>query len=767
MSRRVAALLFVLSLLTADRAGAQAARRPYLQRVTSTEATLVWRDVSPTIDRACVGTAPDRLDRTVGDGAMRTDHAVIVDGLAPRTTLYYAAGVASCPPSTPGASEDHFTSAPIAGDPVPFRVWIVGDSGTGDSVQARVRDAAYREDAMRPFDVFVHVGDMAYASGSTSQFDDNFFAPYEAVLRRTPVFPAIGNHEGTLSDSASQSGPYYEAYVVPTDGRAGGVASGTEAYYAYDWGDVHFVVLDSHESPRAVDGAMLRWLDADLASTSATWIVCYFHHPPYTDGTHDSDTESQLVDMRENALPILEAHGVDLVIAGHSHIYERSYLLHGAYETPTTTSGIVDPGDGRVEGDGPYRSGVAGALYLVAGHGGAGAGGDASHPVMFFSEVRNGSTLLDVTESALTLRNIRSDGVETDHVTLVKGEGLFVTEPVAGSTHRPGAPIDLAWFHTGEVPIARVDLDVSYDLGRHWDPIARGIADVGTHRWVAPPFALPTVRVRVRDADRPLLEATSGDFALASMGPSVVIPLGGTWQYHDAPLAPPAGWARGEGEGWASGPAELGYGDGDEATVLADLDPNVASAYFRQTIELGGARVRSAAVRGLYDDGIAVLVNGTVVASAHVTDPNDHEAYATGSDGDDAPLASTSIPVDSFLDGTNWIAAVVKQDSAGSSDLSFDLELVLDLEYPSAPTPDAAMPDGSSSLDASTVGIDAQGPDAPGLDAASAPAIDAGVEAPSEGCGCRATTRAGSPLCATACLGLALVLARRRRARSL
>ncbi len=176
------------------------------------------------------------------------------------------------------------------------------------------------------------------------------------MLRRTPVFPAIGNHEGTLSDAASQTGPYYEAYVVPTDGRAGGVPSGTEAYYAYDWGDVHFVVLDSHESPRAVGGAMLRWLDADLASTSATWIVCYFHHPPYTDGTHDSDTESQLVDMRENALPILEAHGVDLVLAGHSHIYERSHLLRGAYETPTTTAGIVDHGDGRIEGDGPYRS---------------------------------------------------------------------------------------------------------------------------------------------------------------------------------------------------------------------------------------------------------------------------------------------------------------------------------------------------------------------------------------------------------------------------
>ena len=188
----------------------------------------------------------------------------------------------------------------------------------------------------------------------------------------------MGNHEGYTSDSASQSGPYYDAYVLPTKGEAGGVPSGTEAYYSFDHGNVHFVVLDSYESSRKVDGPMLTWLANDLAATTQKWIIAYFHHPPYTKGSHDSDKEKQLIEMRENANPILEAAGVDLVRAGHSHIYERSYLIAGYYKTPTKKSEgtILDAGDGAIAGDGAYvktaKGQKNGAVYVVAGHGGAG-----------------------------------------------------------------------------------------------------------------------------------------------------------------------------------------------------------------------------------------------------------------------------------------------------------------------------------------------------------------------------------------------------------
>ena len=76
---------------------------------------------------------------------------------------------------------------------------------------------------------------------------------------------------------------------------------------------------------------MMTWLNADLADTTAQWIVAFFHHPTYTKGTHDSDREGRLVDMRQNFLPILEAGGVDLILTGHSHVYERSYFVDGHY----------------------------------------------------------------------------------------------------------------------------------------------------------------------------------------------------------------------------------------------------------------------------------------------------------------------------------------------------------------------------------------------------------------------------------------------------
>ena len=93
-------------------------------------------------------------------------------------------------------------------------------------------------------------------------------------------------------------------------------------------------------------------LRADLAATTQDWVIAYFHHPPYTKGSHDSDNPSdsggRMRDMRENILPILDSTGVDLVMTGHSHSYERSFLLNGHYGLSTTLadSMVIDSGDG-------------------------------------------------------------------------------------------------------------------------------------------------------------------------------------------------------------------------------------------------------------------------------------------------------------------------------------------------------------------------------------------------------------------------------------
>src|SRR6185436_3631621 len=153
------------------------------------------------------------------------------------------------------------------------------------------------------------------------------------------------------------------------------------------------VCLDSMISSRLPGSPMLTWLENDLAATSQRWIIAYWHHPPYSRGSHNSDFEIELVEMRQHVLPILERYGVDLVLSGHSHSYERSFLIDGHYGTSDTfTPGMkLDSGDGRESGAGAYRKVSAspvphaGTVYAVAGVSGNTGGGTLDHPAMFVS----------------------------------------------------------------------------------------------------------------------------------------------------------------------------------------------------------------------------------------------------------------------------------------------------------------------------------------------------------------------------------------------
>ncbi|MEZ4249783.1 MAG: metallophosphoesterase [Polyangiales bacterium] len=690
---RFFATCLALALALPIVASAQA-RTPYLQTLTPTSVTVVFRTAGAGRGRVCFGEAPDALGAPVlgTDGA--TQHVIRLGALRPATRYWYAATTdATCPARAEDG--DTFRTPPTPGTVEPLRLWVVGDSGTGGSAQRAVRDAmlAYVGDAMP--DLFLHVGDMAYDDGTDAEFSGGFFGPYADILRRTPVWPAIGNHEAHTSDSGSESGPYYQSYVLPRAGEAGGVPSGTEAWYSFDHANVHFIVLDSADSSRSVGSPMLTWLEEDLAATDATWVVAFWHHPPYTKGSHDSDTESTHVQMRQNVLPILETWDVDVVLGGHSHIYERSFLVQGAYDTPTTAAGhILDPGDGRVEGDGPYDLAGPGSVYVVAGHGGAGVSGDADHPLMFFSEVDYGSVIVDVEGDVMTLTNVRRDGEVTDTATLVKGEGVHVLAPRGGERLPLARPYDVRWTAPAG---GTADLDVSYDDGATWAAIAAGEANDGAFTWTP---TVPGERVRLRVAVGAASDE-SGTFAIAAESDLELIPFGGAWEYSDGAAAPDAAWRTTTG-GWPSGDAELGYGDGDEVTTLLDADPNVPTVYFRRAITIEGD-VLSATLDVLYDDAIAVWIDDRRVASVNVGDEA-HDAFATAASSDDETM-SFDLDPSVFRRGTIVVAALVKQANASSSDLSFDLRLrarvradVPEVDGGVAPRPDGSTPteDGGS-----------------------------------------------------------------------
>ena len=728
---------------------AHAQRGPYLQLGTETSMVVAWRGLPG--DAVCYGAAPEALTERASASVDAAGMVARIGGLRAGTRYYYALATGSCPPAAGGDSESYFATAPARGSTVPFRLWVVGDDGTGGSRQAAVQDAMLSHTVGRRPDLFLHMGDMAYDDGTVQQFDDNFVAAHRDVLEHTVCWPTMGNHEGHSSlvsgrdpDAPTTSGPYYDAYVLPRYGEAGGLESGTEAYYAFDYANVHFVVLESHQSSRATGGAMLTWLAADLAATDQAWIVAYWHHPPYTKGSHDSDTESSHVDMRENALPILEAHGVDLVLGGHSHIYERSYLVHGAYDTPTTAAGhIFDTGDGQDDGDGAYNVSGDGALYVVAGHGGASVSRVGDHPLMFFSEVEHGSCLVDVEGGAMTLRNVRYDGVETDHVTLVKGEGLFLRAPIGGERYLLGSTIDILWTSIGAT--ANVRIEYSLDNGTSWTTLEESTENDGNQSWTLPSTPTTGARVRLTDVADPSVSSQSAAFTITASAEQEVISFGGEWEYHDGEDDPGPGWNAMVG-GWPTGTGQFGYGDGDEATTLADADPNVPTAYFRRTLAVD-QDVTQARLRVLFDDGARVFVNATEVFSLNIEGGHDHGAYATAS-SEDNQIAEHDIDLSAgnpFVRGDNIIAVMIKQASADSSDLSFDFALTLTLG-------DASVTDGGV-----TPGRDGSVT----ADGGRTPAVT------DDGCGCRlARAKADSgPALPTTISGLFLlcVLGLRRR----
>jgi hypothetical protein len=274
---------------------------------------------------------------------------------------------------------------------------------------------------------------------------------YDQLLMNTPLFPAPGNHDYNNHIPFSPPPAYYDIFSLPAQGESGGLASGTEHYYSWDYGNVHFISLDSYDVNRDSTGAMGLWLKADLAA--ATWqdfIIAYWHHPPYTKGTHDSDNplfyDFEMVEMREQILPLLENGGVDLVLAGHSHVYERSPLLDGHYGNSGSFSSahVIDGGSGDYTVGCPYRKNTQitrshkGTVYAVVGCSGKTGSVQSSwpHPAMYIStNNEKGSMVIDVNKNRLDAKFLTSNGIVYDQFTIIKNAGgRYVSQVCPGDT---------------------------------------------------------------------------------------------------------------------------------------------------------------------------------------------------------------------------------------------------------------------------------------------------------------------------------------------
>ncbi|MFQ5637753.1 MAG: phytase [bacterium] len=416
----------------------QIIRGPYLQTGTPTSIIVKWRTDDSTTSVVRFGPSLNTLDSAVFDTTRTTEHEVKLINLTADSKYYYSVGTGAAVLAG-NDSGYYFITSPLPGQQKPTRIWILGDSGTKNNNARAVRDAYYNFTGDRHTDLWLMLGDNAYGKGSDEDYQLAVFENmYEAMLRTSVLWPTLGNHD---DNTASTPGPYpyYDIFTLPTNGEAGGLASGTEEYYSFDYANIHFVCLISATNAlRELDSPMWVWLQEDLAGNTADWTIAFWHHPPYSKGKHNSNSDGELIEMREHALPLLEDAGVDLVLGGHSHSYERSFLVDRHYGKSWTLadSMIVDGGNGHIDGDGAYHKQTLGsaphegAVFIVAGSSGKIQGGSGfNHPVMVTSLKVLGSLVIDILGNQLDAKFLDKDGVIEDYFTITKG-----AEPTAPAT---------------------------------------------------------------------------------------------------------------------------------------------------------------------------------------------------------------------------------------------------------------------------------------------------------------------------------------------
>jgi hypothetical protein len=403
-------------------------RGPYLQLGTPTNIVVRWRTDLPTQSTVRYGTNADQLIQRVDDLILRSDHELKLSSLALDTKYFYSVG---SPLETMAGGDTNFcfVTAPPPGTSKPTHIWAIGDSGTADAVARSVRDAYFNYTTNRHTDLWLMLGDNAYLYGADYEFQAAVFDMYRDLLRQSVLWPALGNHDTGQNTNFVNTYPYFNIFTLPANAEAGGVPSGTEHYYSFDYANIHFISLDSMTASRATNGPMANWLRLDLAATRQLWKIAYWHHPPYSKGSHDSDTDIELTEMRQNLVPILEQGGIDLVLCGHSHTYERSFFLDGHYGLSTTlTSNMILNASGgqQTNAAGPYTKWLSGpqahqgAVYIVAGVAGSDSGGWLNYPAMYFSTNAYGSIVLDVDGDRLNAKYLRETGAIDDEFTIVK-----------------------------------------------------------------------------------------------------------------------------------------------------------------------------------------------------------------------------------------------------------------------------------------------------------------------------------------------------------
>lgn len=402
-----------------------------------------------------------RLAHGKDDGETRINYAASLSNLRLNTKYKYRVSMRGV-----RLVEGFFTTRKPRGTKTRFVAF--GDNSFGD-----ISDRAIAFQAFRAMPDFVmNAGDNVYESGLDDEYARHFFPVYNAdaagprtgapLLRAVPFYTVIANHDvhgtgpdkGPVADFTKNpdSLAYFTNMYLPCNGpdvnQPVPVIGNEEAIadfkamagerfprcanYSFDYGDAHFLCIDSNVYVDPTDAALQAWIESDLSGTDATWKFVVYHHPAFNVGNEHYAEQH----MRALA-PLLEKHGVSLVFSGHEHTYQRTRPIRFA---PSDLSGArAVPADRRLvpgiftidrEFDGAERTKPNGVIYLTTGAGGKhlydpemndnpanwlhSEDGNADYVSHMVSD-RHSITVVDVQSTSLNVRQVDEWGSEIDH----------------------------------------------------------------------------------------------------------------------------------------------------------------------------------------------------------------------------------------------------------------------------------------------------------------------------------------------------------------
>ncbi|MDP9177582.1 MAG: metallophosphoesterase [Gemmatimonadota bacterium] len=235
--------------------------------------------------------------------------------MTPRIRLVVV--LAICWPASLEAQQAQQPDLPLR--PGSVRFLVMGDGGTGDKPQYEVGAQMERYRQRFPFNFAIMLGDNIYGRERPQDFDNKFIKPYKALLDAKVEFhAALGNHD-------DQNQRYFKPYNL--DGAR---------YRTFKKGNVRFFVIDSNY----LDVEQRKWLERELAGSGSDWKIAYFHHPLYTTARRGPEVE-----LRAILEPLFVKYGVNVVFAGHEHIYERLKPQKGVYHFTVGGAAKLRAGD--------------------------------------------------------------------------------------------------------------------------------------------------------------------------------------------------------------------------------------------------------------------------------------------------------------------------------------------------------------------------------------------------------------------------------------